>query len=223
VKIEFIGRHGRSIAKEMPTEQVQLMQHNSKAGAVMGLRVRSGWAMAVLLAGPVQAPRVLECRSVDLCDPKIPETKQPYHARMGQLENDERKIRERTQVVERAAARSIDELMHAYRRAGYMVRAAGLVVGSQVDPTAIRNPHIQAHAFEGRLFRLVLEDALQAHGIVCRIFLERSAYAQAASALARPENDVKQAVAQIGRVHRSPWRADEKLATLAAWMVLSSI
>ena len=40
--------------------------------------------------------------------------------------------------------------MKAYRAAGHEVRSAGLVVGSEIDPAKITNPHIRAHALEGR-------------------------------------------------------------------------
>jgi hypothetical protein len=47
--------------------------------AVIALRVKSGWATAVLLAGPIDAPVVLDAGIVYLSDPKVPDSKQPYH------------------------------------------------------------------------------------------------------------------------------------------------
>lgn len=48
--------------------------------AAIGLRVKSGWATAVLLAGPIQSPRVLDRRIVELSDPKVPASRQPFHS-----------------------------------------------------------------------------------------------------------------------------------------------
>jgi hypothetical protein len=189
--------------------------------AAVGFRVKSGWAAAVLLAGPTQAPRAVERRIVELSDTDVPESKQPYHAAMGKLEEDQGKIRQRTKVIERAAARSVTQLVRDFRAAGYALCGAGLVVGSQIDPKSISNPHIRAHALEGRLFRSVLEKALQAQGLKCSVILERDAYRMAGAVLARPEGELKRALAELGRALVGPWRAEEKLASLAAWMALT--
>jgi hypothetical protein len=187
----------------------------------VGFRVKSGWATAVLLTGPVQTPQALDRRIVVLSDPDVPESKQPYHAAMGMLEEDAAKLRHRTETVRRAAARSVADLLDRFREAGRRVRGAGLVVGSQIDPDSIANPHIRAHALEGRLFRGALEDELQAHGLACSVFVEREIYREAAAELARPEDDLKTALAGLGRSLGGPWRAEEKLAALAAWMTLA--
>src|SRR5262245_61010634 len=189
------------------------------AKGAVGFRVKSGWAAAVLLAGPIDTPQALDRRIVELSDPDVPETRQPYHAAMGTLEEDEGKIRHRTKAVRDAATRSVAELLDYVRAAGQLLLGAGLVIGSQIDPATIANPHIRAHALEGRLFRTVLEEALQSHGLRCWVAAERNAYKEAAGVLARPEADVKRMLAGLGRSLGGPWRAEEKLAALAAWMV----
>lgn len=45
----------------------------------LGFRVRSGYAIAVALSRSASAPRVLARRIVELSDPAVPETRQPYH------------------------------------------------------------------------------------------------------------------------------------------------
>lgn len=189
--------------------------------AAVGFRVKSGWATAVLLLGPVESPRFLDRRTVELCDPNVAESRQPYHAGFGTLEEDAAEIRRRTGVVRRAAEKSIAELLQAYRSLGHPPRSAALVVGSLIDPAAIANPHIRAHALEGRLFRTVLEDALRPAGVTCVAVVERDAYANAAAALGRTEDHVKQTVSALGRSAGGPWRADEKLAAALAWMCLA--
>jgi len=51
--------------------------------AAVGFTVKSGWACAVLVIGPATSPRVVDSRRVDLSDPAIPESRQPYHAGFG--------------------------------------------------------------------------------------------------------------------------------------------
>ncbi len=189
--------------------------------AALGFRVKSGWATAVLVAGPIPSPRLLDRRTINLCDPSIPESRQPYHARMGTLETDEAKLEQRRRVVIQAASRSVTELLGDYRNAGHSIRAAGLVIGSDIEPAKITNPHIRAHALEGRLFRAALEDALSSAGLSCLVIVERNAYTHAAQVLRRPAEDLKRTVAQLGRSLSGPWRSDEKTASLAAWLALA--
>jgi len=191
------------------------------AHAAIGFRVKSGWATAVLVAGPIESPQVLDRQVVDLCDPAVPESRQPYHAAMGTLQTDEAKVRRLRKVICRATNRSVPGLIKAYRDAGRRLRSAGLVVGSDIDPAKITNPHIRAHALEGRLFRTVLEEAVRACSLPCTVIVEQNVYKRAAERLGRSEEDLKRAVALLGRSADGPWRADEKTASLAAWLGLA--
>jgi hypothetical protein len=186
----------------------------------LGFRVKSGRAIAVLLAVRDVFPCVLDHREIDLCDPAVAESRQPYHAGMGQLETDLATLKRRRQVVTRAAERSIRMLVKEYRGVGYEPRCAGLVVGSLINPETISNPHIRAHALEGQLFRTVLEDWLRACEITSTVFLERDLYGSAAKVLQRSESELKRILARPGKQVAPPWRSDEKGAALAAWMVL---
>ena len=188
--------------------------------AALGFRVKSGWAAAVLLTGPTRSPQLCDVRRIDLSDPRLPETRQPYHAAMGKLETDTTKINRRVSVVRSIAQQSIATLLASYRQKGYAIRRAALVVGSQVDPDSIANSHIRAHAFEGQLFRSVLGEALQACRIRTEILVERNAYAQAAAKLKDSNDNVQRMIRDFGRVAQGPWRAEQKLAALAAWLTL---
>jgi hypothetical protein len=172
--------------------------------AAVGFRVKSGWACAIVLAGPVSAPVVIDRCRVLMWDGEVPESQQPYHAAMGKLEEDAAKIRARTEVVERAARQSVAALLDRLKAAGYALYGAGLVVGSQMDPSAIANPHIRAHALEGRLFRTVLQAALEAHRLPCAVHGERGVYTAAAPILGRSEGELKLAVAALGRAFGGP-------------------
>jgi hypothetical protein len=94
------------------------------------------------------------------------------------------------------------------------------VVGSQIDAGSIANPHIRAHAFEGQLFRSVLEEALQGYRIRTEVLIERDAYAQGATKLKESNENVRRVVQNFGRATEAPWRAEQKLAALAAWLAL---
>ncbi len=89
--------------------------------AAAGFRVKSGWAAVVLLTGPIGSPALRDNRMIDLSDPRVPETRQPYHATFGQLETDAKKINRRTDIVHRITKQSITDLLSDYRRKGYSI------------------------------------------------------------------------------------------------------
>src|SRR5579859_1816250 len=177
--------------------------------------------MAVLLAGPASAPKLVRCQAILLSDPKIPQSKQPYHAALELPEKEGKALtRKLRSVVAAAAKRSVKEILRQGTAEGYDVGRAWLVVGSMVDPATLHNEHIRAHGLEGQLFRTVLEDALRALKIPCEAFREKGAYESAAEMLKRTPAQIKRAVAALGESHEGSWRAEEKLAALAAWMAL---
>jgi len=188
--------------------------------AALGFRVKSGWAAAVLLTGPARSPQLCDVCRIGLSDPRHPETQQPYHAAMGKLETETTKINPRVRLVTSVAQQSIAKLLARYLTKGYAISRAALVVGSQTDPASIANPHIRAHAFEGQLFRSVLMEALQAHRIRTEVLIEQNAYAQAAVKLNESNENVRRVIQNFGRATQGPWRAEQKLAALAAWLAL---
>ena len=189
-----------------------------KAG--LGFRVKSGLAASILIDGSVQSPHLCSSDVINLSDPRNPETRQPYHAAMGKLETNATKLYRRTQSVRRATERSISDLLKRCADNGYAIQRAGLVVGSMIDPNSISNPHIRAHALEGRLFRTTLKTTLEARGIRCVMFTERDAFSTATKNLGKSPARIKRAVTDFGESTNGPWRADQKLAALAAWMSL---
>jgi hypothetical protein len=191
--------------------------------AALGFRVKSGWAMSVLLSGPATAPRLLACQSVLLCDPKEPRSKQPYHAALDLPGKEAAAIvRKLSKVVGEAANCSVAELLQHASSINLGVCGAALVVGSLVNPASLHNDHMRAHGFEGQLFRTVLEEAFRAQGISCDLLLEKTAYATAAAVLRKTPEEMKRLVAALGDSHNGSWRAEEKLAASAAWMALAA-
>src|SRR5438445_13474336 len=125
----------------------------------LGFRVKSGRAIAIALAGEPRSPTPLARAIVALSDPAVEATTQPYHAGFGTERTDAAAVARLVTIVERCAAQSIQELLDGGGLAGNSCRGAALVVGSVIDPQQVHNPHIRAHAQEGRLFRTVVEDA----------------------------------------------------------------
>jgi hypothetical protein len=192
------------------------------AGAItLGFRIKSGRAIAVALSGTPAAPAIVLRGEVALCDPHVEATRQPYHDGFGTAQEDREQIARLSAIVERCARTSIAALLQADAIASCTCRGAGLVVGSVIDPAAVTNPHIRAHANEGRLFRTVVERALEQHGVAATVIVEKELAARSVHVLRRTEAQIKRIVAEFGHVVGGRWRADEKTAATAAWMVLT--
>jgi len=195
------------------------------ANVALGFRVKSGWAAAAVVSGPASSPTLLRTRHLDLCDPTVPESRQPFHAvdeAQGELELDGDRIKKRLEVVRRVTAQSIGKLLSECLANAWAPHCAGIVTGSLIDPSTIRSPHIRAHAMEGRLFRTVLEDELRAHHLACVVLPEKTAFKAAIDAIPSGEDALKRTLANLGRHAEGPWRAEEKLAVLAAWVAISA-
>lgn len=118
---------------------------------VAGVRVKSGRAVVVLLAGPRAAPRAVWRGELALCDPRMPSSRQPYHAGFGSLESKEKRLAPRLAAVRRSTSASVGAFLVAREAAGEQARTAVLVAGSLQPPESIVNDHIRAHALEGQL------------------------------------------------------------------------
>ena len=60
--------------------------------AALGFRVKSGWAVAILISGSVRSPQLCDSCVINLSDPHDPATRQPYNAAMGRLETNASKL-----------------------------------------------------------------------------------------------------------------------------------
>jgi hypothetical protein len=175
----------------------------------------------VLVIGPAGSPRVVDRQVLALSDATVPTSRQPYHAVLGARQGDRSALERRLRgIVERVTRRSLTQLLARYQGQGRAVRALALVVGSVIDPASIGNDHIRAHALEGQLFRTALERAAQRAHVACATHVERRLYETAAARLKRTPAELKRRVAELGQAVAGPWRADEKTATLAAWLTL---
>jgi len=186
----------------------------------LGFRVKSGYAIAVAVHGPTSAPTVAARLVVELSDPAVPATRQPYHDGFYKQQDDRRKLSRLVALVKRCATRSVDALLADPRLAGLRCRGAGVVVGSVIDPQRVGNLHIRAHASEGRLFRTVLESVLRTHDIACDIIVEKQLAQRAAIGLRCPEGEIRRTLAAFGKTLGGTWRAEEKAASTAAWLAL---
>ncbi|HVN09579.1 MAG TPA: hypothetical protein VMV61_11425 [Patescibacteria group bacterium] len=192
--------------------------------AAIGFRVKTGRAIAVALAGPASAPRLLFRREVLLHDPNVPQSRQPYHGRvMPFVPAQPQAVARGKKAAQRVAVAAVRQLAKEFSAAGSKLVGAGLVVASNPDVRKIGSSHVRAHALEGILFREVLEAGARACRLPSMLILEREALPRAVAGLRRPAAELRRTLARFGKEIGSPWRAEEKSAALAAWLALKEL
>ncbi len=187
----------------------------------IGLRAKTGRAVAVVLGGSADSPLVLKKFEIKLSDPGIPATAQPYHEVMDlPWEESQKAVRKLVRAIETIARKALAGLIKELKSEGTKVSGVGIVGAKDRDLARIGNYHIRAHAAEGVLFRRVLDLAADANGIKRRTFPDREFDALAASELGVNSNSMKKKLTDLRRSVPPPWRTDEKQAATAAWLVL---
>jgi hypothetical protein len=111
--------------------------------------------------------------------------------------------------IDEVATERLRELVEQLRAEDLKVSGVGVVGSPDRDLACIGNPHIRAHAAEGILFRRAIEIAAKRLRLACRAFSDRGF-------------DVTAAIKAMGREAGRPWRADERAAAMAAWLILCS-
>lgn len=199
------------------------MARHSIRPAALGFRVKTGRAIAVALAGPARDPKILLRREVQLCDPNVLESRQPYHGGiMPFVPASPAAVARGKKVAQRVAIAAVRQLAKELRAAGLKLAGVGLVVASNPDVTRIGSSHVRAHALEGIFFRQVLEAGARACRLPATLVLEREILARASAGLGRREGELRRGLARFGEEIGSPWRAEEKSAALGAWLALAT-
>ena len=192
--------------------------------AALGFRAHSGWAALVAASGTLDSPVVILRRRVELARPGMPGAVQPYHAAR------EMTIEKARAHIERCAEASADLAERAVRqatadleRAGYRTIGAAVLLASgrpAGDLAATLASHAAIHTAEGEFFRNALRRGCQSCNLPAEGIRERDLTDRSAAAFGISIDEVLERVALAGKSIGPPWRQDEKLAALAAWLVL---
>ena len=187
----------------------------------IGLRAKTARAIAVVLGGPPDAPVVLHKTEIKLIDPKVPATAQPYHGIMDLPSSQWPKaVNKSAQAIERVAAKALAKMIKELEANGNKVTGVGVVGAPDRDLVRIGNPHIRAHAGEGILFRRALEVGAEANRLKWQNFSDRDFDQAAAAVVGGDYSKMKRNLDDLRQSVSAPWRADEKQAAMAAWVVL---
>jgi|SRR2546425_2292530 len=192
--------------------------------ASIGFRAKTGKAIAIALSRSDPSPAYLARWEVVLHDPKIPATSQPHHEVMELPWSDaQTAVRQLELGIENVATKVVAALMNEIQSKGFSVSGVGVVGSPDRKLERIGNAHIRAHAAEGILFRRVLEVAAANHNLQYRSFSDRSFEEVTFPQLHTKPQEIKNTLVLIGRAAGKPWRADERAAAVAAWLMLQPV
>ncbi len=189
--------------------------------ATIGFRAKTGKAIAIALAGSRKAPEFLGRWNVLLHDPEIPATYQPHHEVMElPWAEAQRAARRLERGIEKITISVLKELARELARQGVELGCIAAVGSPDRNLEKIGNFHIRAHAAEGILFRRVIETAAENRKLNWRSFSDRDILQKAAGALDQSEEKMSGTLAALGKTAGRPWRQDERIAAVAAWLAL---
>jgi len=187
----------------------------------IGLRAKTGRAICVVLGGSPDAPIVLTKTEIKLVDPKVPGTAQPYHVVMElPWPEAQRRVEKYARAIERVAKKAVADLVKQQTLSSNTVCGVGIVGAPDRDLARIGNFHIRAHAAEGVLFRKVLNAAAEANRLKWRLIPDKDFERLVKSELGAKASRINRQISELGRTVPAPWRADEKQAATAAWLML---
>jgi hypothetical protein len=197
----------------------------NSAAAALGFRAHSGWAVAVAVAGSPSKPVVLERRRIVTADAAIPGSKQPYHAAEPlDLPKAEALIRLCRDSSTLLAKSSVSDMVAQLTRKGHRVGAAGILFASGrplPDLAATLRSHALIHTAEGEFFRQAIVRASEHCSLLVTRVKEREIWDKGAAVFRLDSADLQQRIGELGRSLGPPWRQDEKMASLAAWIALA--
>jgi len=173
--------------------------------ASIGLRVKTGKAMAIAIAGVQRAPVAILREEVALTDRSNMDTVHPYHL---EIEGRPESVVGAVRTAKRVGTASLARLFEAVGKRE-RIEHITIVVNTHTPPERISSPHMRAHSKEGWLFREICEKAAESYGIEpLTLSLEE---------IALDGREKQRALATMGEVFGRPWSADWKLAAAAAW------
>jgi len=192
--------------------------------AALGFRAHSGWAAAVALGGSPNSPEVIDRRRIALIESGSPGGAQPYHgARTMDLPKAEEFITAVIAAIDRSTLVAVRAFAEAISGNSHAIACCGIVLASGRPLPSLEatlRSHAMVHAAEGELYRAAIARAAKNLSWRCVRVPERDLYKLAAKHLRISEPKLKLRITEMGRTLGSPWSADEKCATLVAWLAL---
>ncbi|MBV9646952.1 MAG: hypothetical protein JO043_05785 [Candidatus Eremiobacteraeota bacterium] len=195
-----------------------------RAGLALGVRAHSGWAAVAIAGGDIDDPVVVERSRLAMAPTEDAAFTQPYHLAATLGPERGRPIVQRCAAkAEELATAQLRRLLHAV--GPQQVGTCAILTARDRQPQDLEKTlrsHALIHAAEGMLFREAVARAAVACGLDVQPIAEDEILGTAASMWRTAPRRIEQQLADLRRTLGSPWTRDEKLATLAALVSVSS-
>jgi len=160
-----------------------------------------------------------------MADPRLPGSKQPYHEAEGlEMAEARRLLKRHADRAEALAYEALQEAIGDLKARGHTARATVILQSSGRQGLALESilaSHALIHTADGDHFREALAAASSRLGLEATRVRERELMALAAKALRTTPEKLRESVLLLGKPLGPPWTADQKSATLAAWLALA--
>ncbi len=194
--------------------------------AAIGFHMHSGWGALVTVSHEAGTVKILERRRIEVINPKIPGTRQPYHfSERLEFPEAEKFLTRCFSASLQLALAVIRDSLDSLRERQYSVGGAAVVLasGRALPPLAkILASHASIHTAEGEFFREVIWKACQSLDIPISGFRERDLHDCMAAAFGNAAIKISHQISTMGRSIGPPWTTDQKTAAFAALLALSN-
>lgn len=193
--------------------------------AAIGVRVHSGWGALIAVAGQSGAEEIIERRKVIIIDTKKPGAVQPYHyVQQMKLPAAERHLTQCAIESNRLAREALDHISSDLLKRGYALAGTAILLSSarplpDLDKTLASHPLI--HTAEGEFFRQAFRHAFESLKVPVTGIRERDLDERSQEAFGKLAAQVRKNIDGMGRVLGPPWTQDEKMAAMAAAILLA--
>jgi nucleoside diphosphate kinase len=207
----------------MAANECEFEERQEMKRAAIGIRMHSGWGALVVMSDE-SALEVVDRRHIVVAEAGIPGSKQPYHyvERSG-LKVAEKYLANCSAASGQLASVAVGEIVEELDKRGYRVWAAVILMASgRALPSLaqVLASHALIHAAEGEFFRTIVRKACEDIGIAVTPLREREVEQRAREVLGTKTNQTKQRISRCGKRLGPPWTQDEKIAALAATLIL---
>ena len=188
--------------------------------------MHSGWAALVGLALGKNQPQVLVRTRAELVKTFTYKFRQPFHtAERMQLDQARVFISDMEDEAERLAQAAIQSIQLELQKKGYELAQYALILASAKPLPSLDRilaSHALIHTADGELFRDALAHAAEKCNLARFTVKQRELVDTACKTLRLTPTTLAARLAALGKPIGPPWAQDEKFASLAAWLALTT-
>ncbi|HEX3472140.1 MAG TPA: hypothetical protein VHT28_13235 [Silvibacterium sp.] len=193
--------------------------------AAIGVRMHSGWGALVAVADNAGTVEIVDRRRIALTSPGARGGNQPYHfAKSLELAEAEKFLGGYFAASQDLALKSVQGLVSQLDDRYRVTGSAILLASGRPLPTLskILSSHSLIHTAEGEFFREAFSKACESLNLPVTGLRERHLDERVQVTFGKAATQISQQISDLGHSVGPPWTRDQKMAALAALVVLAN-